>query len=123
MTELARRVGISTAYLSLLESGKNKQPSRDILAALSRELQVDPIFWLDDNVESPFTIFEAVKEEIPEDIQQFLLSQKALPWVRLAQELDQLSITPEQVKVFADAIRAAQTVNQTVKTKETTSKE
>jgi HTH-type transcriptional regulator, competence development regulator len=42
MTELASKAGISQAFLSKIESGKEKPPAEGKLRALARELDCDP---------------------------------------------------------------------------------
>jgi len=39
--ELARKVGVTDAYIALLETGKKTNPSLDVLKALAKALDVD----------------------------------------------------------------------------------
>jgi transcriptional regulator with XRE-family HTH domain len=103
VNELGRRIGRNGAMVSRLENGKIAQPGADVVAALSRVLAVDPIYFMDDNVESVFAVFETANMDLPEDISKWLMSHDSLDWVELAKECSLANITPE---VARDVLRA-----------------
>lgn len=49
-TEFARQIGISREYLSLIEKGQAKNPSRDIMIKIAKELDstVQELFFSDE---------------------------------------------------------------------------
>lgn len=49
--EFAERIGISREYLRLIENGKAKNPSREIMIKIAKELNSDVVtlFFSDDN--------------------------------------------------------------------------
>lgn len=63
-SELAKRSGISQAYLSQLESGKNKNPTPDILNKLSKGLGLSYAYFL---IRVGYIDFEQLKKEAKEE--------------------------------------------------------
>lgn len=56
--ELARRAGISQAYLSQLETGKHHNPSREVVEKISKVLEVD--YW---DMTAKITDVQVIDEE------------------------------------------------------------
>lgn len=45
--ELAKKIGVSQAYVCALELGKRKNPSIEVIRAIARELEVDAAIVLE----------------------------------------------------------------------------
>lgn len=45
--ELARRIGVSQAYVCALELGKRRNPSIEVIRSIARELEVDAALVLE----------------------------------------------------------------------------
>jgi transcriptional regulator with XRE-family HTH domain len=105
LTQLAEITGHSLSYLSEIESGKRKQPRKDVLLELSKALNVDPKFLLDDEAVSVFEAFDVAKEDMPEDIKEFLMHQDSLPWIHLAKECNLQDITADEVRELLKVIK------------------
>ena len=75
LNEMAERIKISGAYLSRLETGKETNPSEDIIVNISHELRMDPNELL------------SLARKIPSDIAEFIHGTPRVPeFLREAQK-------------------------------------
>jgi XRE family transcriptional regulator of biofilm formation len=104
LTELAKAAGCSASHLSNLENGVKEQPGLDIVSNISKFLKVDIRYFVEDDIESPFEVFEVAKEELPEEVKDFMLSGDLLPWVRLREMCKINDVTVEDAKAIIEAV-------------------
>jgi HTH-type transcriptional regulator, competence development regulator len=62
LRELSRRVGISPAYLSKVETNQFRPPAEDKLVAIAKELQLDPDAVLAQAGRVPADVMETIKQ-------------------------------------------------------------
>lgn len=91
-SELSRRSGVSQSRISEIENGHG-DPSLSTLRKLATVLRVAPAVLLESDVATPFDILD----HIPEDLREWMLRQKNLPWIRLNKKAAERGLTPEQV--------------------------
>ena len=92
-TELSKLSGVSQSRISQLENGSG-DPSLSSLRKLAKALRVAPAVFLEADAATPFDILD----HIPEDLREWMLSQKNLPWARLNKKAAERGLTPEQVE-------------------------
>lgn len=68
--ELGKRVGVDSSYISMIETGRQPDPGRDLLRALSRELQtpIEELLRLAGYLPDRGTSAEAPRERTPQEI-------------------------------------------------------
>ncbi|MBU9712735.1 helix-turn-helix domain-containing protein [Evansella tamaricis] len=86
LTELAERAGVAKSYLSTLERDQNTNPSVELVAKISSELDVP--------------VNELVPELIEPEVAQFDNSDYA--WWNLIQELRESGITLKELQEFVE---------------------
>jgi len=100
LREMAGIVGISPAYLSRIERGKESPPSAEVIKTMARVLAVDP------------DILFRLSSSTDPDIEDFLRSQpEAMKLLRFLHESKLTGSDIQRLQVLAEEIKAQQVVN------------
>ncbi|SHE30956.1 helix-turn-helix domain-containing protein [Desulforamulus putei] len=95
--ELADRTGHSQSYISRLEGGFI-MPSLKAVRVISKALGVDEsYFFAKDNVVAPDKI---TTTHLPEEIKNFLVLDKAVPYLELAKTLYDEGLTEKEIEAI-----------------------
>lgn len=103
--ELGERVGLSGSMISHLENGDVKKPTAESIAAIARVLNVPVEYFLYDEARTPFQVLGS---DMPADLAEFILSEKSMPYIRLAKEACDKEIPEEALRGLIAALRHSQ---------------
>lgn len=100
---LAEKSGYSQSYIGHLERGKTR-PSYKALERLATAFNV-PLRELIPDDEKDKVYFDEFASYLSAEDKAFLAQQKGRPWFRLAKELDEEGLTPEDVRELLQLVR------------------
>ncbi len=83
MNKLADMAGVSQPTISLIESGKNTNVTKETLEKLATALKVSVDYFLDEGAR---TVMEMMGDKLPADMIEFVLAEDSMPYLILAKE-------------------------------------
>lgn len=105
MVVLAEETGVKQGALSQIEN-EVKNPRPDTVEKIANALGVDPqYFYIQD---AKLTI--ELLPDMPEELKEFLMNEKNMPYIVLSKEAQENGIPPEIIKTMIDAIIAAKNI-------------
>lgn len=106
--DLISRTGLSRSYISELENN-NRNPSLPTLEKFASVFGVDKSYLINENATTIDEIAKATGNEMSEDLMEFVLKQKNLPYVMLAKKLEESNISHEHweslIQNYIDAVK------------------
>lgn len=99
LQQLSEIAGISATYISDVENHRSNMSIKS-LTKLSMALNVDQSYFLDEKATTLETLASIKGYELPEDIKEFVLSEKSLPYIVMAKELDDKGISAETIQML-----------------------
>lgn len=83
MNKLAEMAGVSQPTISLIESGKSVNVTKETLEKLAKALHVDVNYFSDEGTR---TVMELMGDKLPADLIEFVLAEDSMPYLVLAKE-------------------------------------
>lgn len=99
--DLAKLTGLSQGYISNIENNADMNPTRATIKKIANALNVPPEFLIDESAYIP----NEVIENLPPDIQEWLVGKDILPYLYLAQEMHGKKIPAEKAGKVIDLMR------------------
>lgn len=103
-TELSRRAGLGRSSISEIENGKN-QPNFATLTQIAEALGITVGTLVDGKI--PVASFA---ETLPQEVQDFLLSQEGMQYLKIGMKAKDFAITPEILTQVIEAMSMMQDV-------------
>lgn len=110
IADLAEKAGITQSYISKLETGVKKDPSWKVVQSLAAALLVDISDFRDDTQVPLYTIID----HLPQDLQDFVLSQRNIPFIEVARDCVELDLSPEALRLYVQALAKARDLSNNV---------
>ena len=101
LQQLSEIAGISATYISDVENHRSNMSIKS-LTKLSTALNVDQSYFLDEKATTLETLASIKGYDLPEDIKEFVLNEKSLPYIVMAKELDDKGISAETIQMLVD---------------------
>jgi transcriptional regulator with XRE-family HTH domain len=101
LQELSELAGISSTYISDVENQRSNMSIKS-LTKVAAALNVDKSYFLDEKATTLDTLAAIKGYELPEDIKEFVASEKSLPYIVMAKNLEDKGITADTVKMLVD---------------------
>lgn len=98
--DLARVANLSKSTVNGLATGSLKNTSVETLKLIAKVLNVNPAYFLDDDVVTPFDILA----DVPEDVREFMLTLENVPYLKLSQKAKDHGITPDMIDGLLDTL-------------------
>lgn len=106
--ELSERANVSRSYISQLERGE-REPTAGVLHQIAEAFKV-PVDMFFPNTR--FFPFQALEKYFPEDVVDFLKSQKNLPYVELMMQASELEISPQFIGEMIRMVRSGRIMSE-----------
>ncbi len=106
MNKLADMAGVSQPTISLIESGKNTNVTKETLEKLATALKVSVDYFLDEGAR---TVMEMMGDKLPADMIEFVLAEDSMPYLILAKEAWQATeMTESAFRVVLELLQKVQ---------------
>lgn len=106
MSKLAELAGVSQATVSMIESGKNTNVTKETLEKLATALKVSVDYFLDEGAR---TVIEMMGDKLPADMIEFVLAEDSMPYLILAKEAWQATeMTESAFRVVLELLQKVQ---------------
>lgn len=102
-SDLVRLTGLSKNTINGLATGVLTNTSLETLKMIADALHVNPAYFVDNDLVTPFDILE----DVPEDIRDFMLKMENVPYLKLSQLAKEKGITPDMLKGLIDTLTLA----------------
>lgn len=98
--DLVRITGLSKSTVNGLTTGYVKNTSIDTIKMIAKALHVNPAYFIDEDLATPFDVLA----EIPEEVRNFMLELDNMPYMKLSRTAKEKGITPEMLEGLIDTL-------------------